>query len=151
MKFIRQSNISAIIFLLLLYGCAPLIGSHSQTAYENATSLKAEAIAILGKANTSYSENKESVETIELKIEKAYEFVKGIPNNQISTKQWEILKDPNGLLMGKFFKRWRARKTLSKPIIEQYKRLAAEAFDEIICLEANKKSATDCSQEGGSN
>jgi len=141
----------ALFMLLALAGCSALIGPHSPTAYENATSLKAEVLVTLGKANTPYSDNEAEVEEIKLKAEKAYEYVKGVPKNQLSTKQWGILKDPNGDLLGKFFKRWKERSTLSDTLIEEYKKLASDAFDEIICLEANKKEATECIAEGESN
>lgn len=137
--------------ILALTGCSALIGPHSPTAYENATSLKAEVLVTLEKANTPYSDNEAEVEGIKLKAEKAYEYVKGVPKNQLSTKQWEILKDPNGDLLGKFFKRWKERSTLSDALIKEYKKLASDAFDEIICLEANKKEATECIAKGDSN
>lgn len=135
----------AIIFVFLLYGCTPLIGPHSPAAYENATSLKAEVLSILGKANTPYADNKEKIEAIQLQAEKSYEYVKGVPGSNLSAKQWEILKDPEGDLLGKFFKRWKERTTLSDILIKEYKSLASDAFDEIICLEANKKQKTECS------
>lgn len=149
MQICIRSKKYTIFLLLLLYGCSSLIGPYSPTAYENATSLKAEVLATLGKANTPFADNKDEVESIKLKAEKAYEYVKGVPKNQLSTKQWEILKDPNGDLLGKFFKRWKERSTLSETLIKKYKGLASDAFDEIICLEANKKEKTECAILGG--
>lgn len=148
---IQVYRIKFYALLMLLAGCSALIGPHSPTAYENATSLKAEVLVTLGKANTPYSDNETEIEKIKLKAEKAYEYVKGVPTNQLSAKQWEILKDPNGDLLGKFFKRWEERSSLSDILIEEYKKLASDAFDEIICLEANKKKATECIAEGNSN
>lgn len=151
MHRLYHQKIYSIFLLLLLCGCTPLIGPYSPTAYENATSLKAEVLAILSKANTPYSENIKEIEDIQLKAEKAYEYVKGVPKNQISAKQWEILKNPDGDLLGKFFKRWKERSTLSDTLIKEYKDLASAAFDEIICLEANKKEKNECVAEGGGN
>ena len=145
------SNLYTILLFLLLLGCTPLIGPYSPKAYENATSLKAEVLVILSKANTPYAESKTKIEDIMLKADMAYEFVKGVPGNQISAKQWEILKDPKGDLLGKFFRRWKERNTLSKVIIEEYKQLASDAFDQIICLEANKKDETECLVDGGNS
>lgn len=146
-----RTKIYALLMLLALTGCSALIGPYSPTAYENATSLKAEVLVTLGKANTPYSDNEAEIEEIKLKAEQAYEYVKGVPENQLSTKQWEILKDPNGDLLGKFLKRWKERSTLSDILIEDYQKLATDAFDEIICLEANKKEATECMADGVSN
>ena len=146
-----RMKLYALFMLLALAGCNALIGPHSPTAYENATSLKAEVLLALGKANTPYSDNETEINEIKLKAEQAYEYVKGVPNNQLSAKQWEILKNPNGNLLGKFFKRWEERSTLSEPLIEEYKKLASDAFDQIICLEANKKETTECITNGDSN
>lgn len=140
-----------LLMLFALAGCSALIGPHSPTAYENATSLKAQVLVTLSKAKTPYADNETEVEKIKLDAEKAYEYVKGVPKNQLSTQQWVILKDPNGDLLGKFFKRWKERSTLSVILIEEYKKLASDAFDEIICLEANKKKATDCITKRGAN
>lgn len=141
----------SVFFFLVLFGCTPLIGPHSPTAYENATSLKAEVLLVLSKANTPYDDNESEIEAIQLNAEKAYEYVRGVPKNQFSAKQWEILKDPDGDLLGKFFKRWKERTTLTDTLIEEYKGLASDAFDEIICLEANKKEKTECAIGGGND
>ena len=143
---IRKGSI--VFLMLLLCSCSSLIGPFSPIAYQNATSLKAEVLTLLNKADTPYIGNQVKIEAAQLKAEQAYEFVKGVPKSQLSTKQWEILKDPDGDLLGKFFKRWKERSTLSKVIIVEYKRLASDAFDEIICLEANKKEATECLIKG---
>lgn len=145
------AKLYAVFLLLLLYGCTPLIGPHSPAAYENATSLKAEVLTVLSKANTPYVDNEAAIDAIKLKAEMAYEFVKGVPGSQLSARQWEILKDPEGDLVGQFFKRWQERGTLSNILIQEYKALAADAFDEIICLEANKKEATACISVGDSS
>lgn len=144
---LRCCTLLALVVFLL--GCPPLIGPYSPTAYENATSLKAEVVAILDRADTPFAENEASIDAVRLKIEQAYEYVRGVPNNQLSAKQWAILKDPDGDLLGKFFKRWEERGSLSAVLKEEYKKLAAEAFDEIICLEANKKKQSECVSAGG--
>jgi hypothetical protein len=82
-------------------------------------------------------------------MDKAYEFVKGIPSNSISAKQWNILKKPEGDLLGKYILRWKENTTLTLTYINEFKGLIADAFDEIICLEANKKEATKCNEKGG--
>ncbi len=146
MNRVKQFNFLSLLLVLLIVGCTPLIGSHSPTAYENATSLKAEVLGLMDKAQEPYDEHKDEVESVFLKANQSYEFVKGIPSNKISEKQWEILKDKNGALMGAFFSRWKKSK-LSAPFIEQFKGQISDAFDEIICLEANKKDATDCTIE----
>jgi hypothetical protein len=127
--------------LTLLAACAPLIGPFSPTAYQNATSLKAETLALMDKATEPYPEHKSEVDRLFVEVGKAHEFVKGIQSNSISEGQWEILIRPKGDLMGKYFSRWQQDRTLRPAFIGEMKSIVADAFDEIICLEANKKGA----------
>ena len=138
-----------LILLFIMAACTPLIGPYSPTAYQNATSLKASTLALMDKAVQPYPNHEKEVEALMVEIDKAYEFVNGIPSNSISAKQWQILKKADGDLLGKFFLRWKERGVLSQVVIDEFKGLVADAFDEIICLEANKKEATKCSAKGG--
>jgi hypothetical protein len=130
--------------LLLLVSCAPLIGPYSPTAYKNATGLKAETLALMDKATSPYSDNEGRIEALMVEIDKAYEYVHGIPSNGLSARQWEILKKSDGALLGRFFRRWRSQGILKQAYISEFKGMISDAFDEIICLEANKKAANQC-------
>jgi hypothetical protein len=141
--------ITEIIFLLILTSCTPLIGPHSPMAYQNATSLKASTLALMDKATEPYSNHMKDIESLMLEVDKAYEFVNGIPSNNISGKQWYILKKPDGNLLGKFFLRWKEKNTLSRPYIDEFKKLISDAYDEIICLEANKLKPSKCHESRG--
>ena len=129
---------------LCLAACVPLIGPYSPAAYKNATSLKAETLALMDKAIEPYSKYEQKVDSLMVEISKAYEYVHGIPSDNLSAGQWEILKDPAGALLGKFFSRWKSKGTLSRVYIHEFEGIISDAFDEIICLEANKKSAKIC-------
>lgn len=136
-----------LVFVLCLSSCSSFIAPYDLQAYENATSLKAEVLITLDKATTSYQKNQSKVESIQLKAQQAYEYAKGIPKNSLSAKQWQILNDPQGDLLGKVFKRWQERDVLSQVLIDEYKIILAKAFDEIICLEINKDKPTECFQQ----
>ena len=108
----------------------------------------------MDKAEEPYSTHQKEIESVSLEIDKAYEFVNGVPSNSISAKQWLLLKDPDGDLLGRFFSRWKQAETKKPPsltpdFIKEFKGQVSDAFDEIICLEANKKEATQCSKKGG--
>jgi len=149
MRELSHSKSCAATLFFLVVGCAPLIGPYSPTAYQNATSLKATTLALMDKAKEPYASHQKDVESLWVEVDKAYEFVNGIPSNSISAKQWQILKKPDGDLLGKFAVRWKERSTLSQAFIDEFKGLVGAAFDEIICLEANKKEATKCTEKGG--
>jgi len=146
----RYKFIAFLVYFSWLSACAPLIGPYSPVAYQNATSLKAETLALMDKASEPYDTRKAEVEKLFIEVNKAHEFVKGVPSNSISAKQWEILIKPDGDLMGKFFSRWATSesKGLSKPYTDEFKKIISDAFDEIICLEANKKEAKQCNVTG---
>lgn len=138
-----------IVAILFVAGCTPLIGAYSPTAYENATSLKPETLALMDKAKEAYSDHKTDVENLDVELNKAYEYVRGLPRNSISAKQWDILISKDGDILGKFFSRWEKDGQLSKIYIQEFKSIVSDAFDEIICLEANKEKATGCSDGEG--
>jgi hypothetical protein len=98
----------------------------------------------MSKANEPYATHQKEVEALLLDIDKAYEFVNGIPSNSLSAKQWDILRKPDGALIGKFVLRWQEKGTLSPVYISEMKGQIADAYDQIICLEANKKESTKC-------
>lgn len=129
--------------LFLFDGCAPLISSFDQVAYEKATSLKVEALALMDKASESYSEHQKNANEVLLEAEKAYEYAKGQPKNEISAKQWEKLIDPQKNLLGGFLKRWKEKGNLSEAFIREAKGLITEAFDLIIGLESGKIKPSD--------
>jgi len=130
--------------IFLLQGCDTLIGPYSPTAYKYATSLKVETLALMSKATNSFSKHKNDVEKLTVELSKAHEFVKGVSSNSISSKQWEILIKPDGKLLGKFWFKWKQKTKLSKGFVSEFKKIVADSFDQIICLEVNKEKATDC-------
>ena len=93
----------------------------------------------MDKAKEAYAEHQIAVETLVVELKKAHEYVKGVPSNSISAKQWEILIKEDGDLFGKFVKRWEERSTLSDVFITEFKGQISDAFDEIIYLESKKK------------
>ncbi len=145
---IPDKNRFAVLLLLILFigACTPLIGAYSPTAYTNATSLKVETLALMDKATEPYSQHQDKVEKLVIELNKAYEYVNGLPRNSISAQQWKILIDTSseGKLIGKFFKRWKEAGTKNQTFINDFKSTVSDAFDEIICLEVNKKEATAC-------
>lgn len=129
----------SLIFLLVinLSSCAS-ISFFNETAYEQATSLKVEALLLMDKATEPFDNHLKEVESLAAGVDKAYEFAKGRPKNEISAKQWEILKDPGRNLLGGFLKRWKEESTLSRAFVSEAKLLVGDAFDTIIGLESGK-------------
>ena len=130
--------------LLLAASCAPLIAGYSLEAYKNATSLKAETLAMMAEADEPYSQHADSVEDLKVKLAAAEEFVAGMANNSLSAQQWAIMNDPAGGLVGEYWVVWEQQTTISAAARDAQIGQVREAFDEIICLEANKEKDTAC-------
>jgi hypothetical protein len=129
--------------VLFMAGCAPLISEYSLDAYKNATSLKAETLALIDKAGEKYASHKDEAEALTTKINAAYEFAAGLSDNSQSAQQWQLLRNPDGGLYGGFIRIWKAGPL--PPVFRDDKKIQiGRAFDEIICLEINKKETQRC-------
>lgn len=140
---IRPRRAPRLLALLLLAGalaCAS-IAPFSQVAYEQATSLKAEALLVMGRATEPYARHEAEVAGLTLRMEQAYEYARGRPKNDEATRQWALMKDPQRNLLGGFLRRWQERGTLSPVFIQEAQRVVGDAFDQISGLESGKKPA----------
>lgn len=120
MKTIKWKQPYYIFLSIILFSCYTgcfLISPYSETAYQQATSLKAEAAALMDKATESYNMHKAKIEEFQMKLDQAYEYAKGRHKNELSTHQWEILKDPDRHLLGGFISRWKNEDKLGKTFI----------------------------------
>ncbi|MBT8378055.1 MAG: hypothetical protein KJN64_02355 [Ignavibacteria bacterium] len=133
---VRNSIMSLLISVLLL-SCGS-ISEFSADAYKQAVELKVISLDLMSVATKPYSDFEADVDMLKLELRKAYEFAKGRPDNEISTKQWEILIDEERNLLGGFLKRWRDEDTLSAMFVTEAQMLVSDAFDAIIGLESGK-------------
>lgn len=131
------SSIITLTLSLTLWSCTS-ISVFSPEAYKQAIDLKVESVNLMSNATMPYAEFVEDVAYFETKLTKAYEFSKGRPDNEISTRQWEILINPDGNLLGGFLKRWEEEETLSQMFVTEMQMLVSDAFDTIIGLESGK-------------
>ena len=143
---IKRNQITAlhlfIISTILLTACSS-ISVYSPEAYKQAVDLKIESLNLMSSATRPFSDYEEDVSFLKTELSKAYEFAKGRPNNEISTKQWEILIDENRNLLGGFLKRWENDETLSEMFVTEAQKLVSDAFDTIIGLESGKISPSE--------
>ena len=127
-----------ILVISTLAACSSLIAAYSQTAYEQATSIKAESLVLMNKATEPYTQHAQEVAALMLSVDKAYEYAKGRPKNEISTEQWARIRDPDRNLLGGFVKRWKEQGQLSPVFVREAGAQIAVAFDQIIELESGK-------------
>lgn len=129
---------------ILILGCSPLISQFDATAYRDATSLKVDSLVIMSEATDSYRLHSQEVNLLEIKLDKAYEYTKGIPHNEITAQMWQKMIAPDQGLLGEFLHRWKEKGSFSAFYVREEKKMIEHAFDDIICLEANKRKISDC-------
>jgi len=132
-----QLLLSALPLSLTIWSCAS-ISVFSPEAYKQAVELKVESLELMSFATMPYVDYEEEVINLNTELDKAFEFSKGRPDNEISTEQWRILIDEEGNLLGGFLKRWETEGSLSEMFVSEMQILVSDAFDTIIGLESGK-------------
>jgi hypothetical protein len=131
-----------LLWVVLFLSACTTISPFNQKAYEQATSLKVDSLALMDKAKTDpYSAQKSSIDALKLNVEKAYEYVKGLPKNDVTTRQWEIIKDPKSNSLYGFLSLWEKDKDLTarQTFVDEAKGEVSKHFDQIISLESGKQ------------
>ncbi len=126
----------SFLSILLLTSACTVMPKFDRLAYDKAVSLKVDSLALMDNAIESYATYENEATELTLRLEKAYEYAKGKPQNKIITKQWLIIKDPERHQIGGYLNRWKEKGTLSKIFIEESKKTIAEGFDQVIGLES---------------
>jgi hypothetical protein len=136
--------INVLVFALSA-GCVPLAG-YDQQAYENATTLKAETLALMDKSRekNSFSANEAKVDNLVVSLNAAYEYANGVEHNNEAAKNWsDLIGDEEQMILA-WVGVWRDCGNVSDDFWESTREQVAEGFDTIICLEANKRQLTAC-------
>ncbi|HSG97452.1 MAG TPA: hypothetical protein VLA11_05635 [Woeseiaceae bacterium] len=136
----------AIILLSALACACVSLPGYDQTAYENATSLKARTLALVEKSgeDNSYAKNEDAIDDLQVSLNAAFEYANGVEHNNESAKNWRNLIGDEGSLVNGWLATWRQQKNITQAGVTENSILIGEAFDTIICLEANKRRMTSC-------
>ena len=145
-KYLKILYPFVFLFILNFQYCTP-VSTFSETAYTQAVRLKVESLRLMNKAIDGYSNHSGEVDSLKQKLEFAYEFAKGRPNNEFSTKQWEIMISPDRNLIGGFLRIWKEVLILSPIFVNEAKGVIGDAFDQIIGLESGKLKPSDIHED----
>ncbi len=126
-----------LLNFLIFQSCTP-IPSYSENAYTQAVRLKLESLDLMNKATEGYSGHANEVDSLKRELRFAYEYSKGRPGNEKTTKQWEIMINPDRNLIGGFLRIWKEDLILSPVFVSEAQGVIGEAFDTIIGLESGK-------------
>ena len=139
---ISRTYISIYLFSLIIspiiIGCSPLIAKFDNVAYQQTISIKVDALALLDKAGTPYKDNETAINALMSQAKKAQEYAKGIPKNNLTTEQWDIMLSPKHNLLGGVIEKWKKESKLNKSFINNVKVQIEQGFNNIIDLELGK-------------
>src|SRR5512143_2882192 len=88
---VRRICLAFGLMILVICSCGSSIALFDQHAYENATLLKTETLALMSLAGDPYPTHAEEIQALVLKIAAAHEYAAGIPHNHLSAEQWRVL------------------------------------------------------------
>jgi len=137
----KSQSVRKLLLLLPLVaflGCPP-VPLYNQQAYDKAVSLKVDALNLMDMATTPYDSCQAQIQAIKTEYSKAYEYSKGLPDNEESIKQYEVIGDPNGGSLMGFIERWKSQGKLGKTFVDNVKGVFSDQMDQIIGLEGGKK------------
>jgi hypothetical protein len=136
-----------VLFTLLGFqSCTPL-PIYSETAYAHAVKLKLESLDLMSNATESYSKHSGEADSLKKELRFAYEYAKGMPDNDVTAKQWEIMINPDRNLIGGFLRIWKEDLILSPVFVDEARGVIGEAFDKIIGLESGKIKPSQIEEE----
>ena len=144
LSHIRQWT-SAMLIAALLFSCSHYMSTYDQFAYTQTTSLKVDVLNLIDESTEPYSSHAKDVDNVVTNLRKAMEYEKHRPKNDITLKMWNKMLDSTAQkgVIGSYLASWKKNGTKSQALIDEYKPLAAEGFDLISELEAQKIQASD--------
>ena len=142
-SFAGAGVLLAIAFVLA--ACQTMrIAPADPAALQAAAELKVETLALMAKAGEPFAQHRAEVEAVTGKMNTAYELAAATPNNELVTREWAVMRDPERDLYGGFVKRWETSGKIGRAFREEASAQVSEGFDYIICLEQAKRSGTEC-------
>jgi len=142
-SFAGAGLLLAIAFVLA--ACQTMrIAPADPAALQAAAGLKVETLALMAKAGEPFAQHRAEVEAVTGKMNTAYELAAATPNNELVTREWAVMRDPERDLYGGFVKRWEISGKIGRAFREEASEQISEGFDYIICLEQAKRSGADC-------
>jgi hypothetical protein len=136
----KSVKLKLIGFILLTFitACSPLMSNFDQVSYQQVTSLKVDALSVMDEAVTDYAAHSAEVKDLQLKVDKAIEYDKHRPHNEITNEMWALLNDPQKNLLGGFLVKWQHDGKCSAVYITEKKKQISFSFDQIAELESKK-------------
>lgn len=140
----RSRAYRSAVALAAFAACTPISADYSETAYRNATEIKAESLALLRRSDEPYAAHEGAVDALMLRADQAYEYARGLPRNEEIAESWGLIRDPGSGLLAIHFGNWERAGTLRPAFRDEAVDQLSAGFDQIICREAYKREPGDC-------
>ena len=138
MRIAKRQVVSVCAFVALFVGGCVSTARFDQRAYETTIDLKVDSLVLVEKSIEPYTYHVAETESIVVRVRKAYEYAKGIPDNGTTVEQWALVADPNGGGIVGYLHDWKEAGAFSEFEVEESLAMIAKQFDAIIELEAAK-------------
>ena len=136
-RIICRTRASHVAIALIVSACA--VSAFSQQALDFGVEIKAEALALMDEATNDFASHTGAVSQLRQRMDAALTLASGRSDNEESTRQWELMTDSSGNLLGGFLSSWEQRGTLSRSSIDEKKIQVSRGFDLIIETEDARK------------
>ncbi len=142
---LAKLTVLVVLIFFLLPGCNHYISPYDQFAYSQTTALKVDVLTLIDESTDTYLSHEDEVNEVVSKMRKAIEYEKHRPKNDITIRMWNKLLDSTAQkgIVGSYLASWKRTGTKSTALINEFKPLAAEGFDLIAELEAQKIQSTN--------
>jgi hypothetical protein len=144
LRLTRTASVLMCVVWLAACGTGLFGPEFDPQAYTTATTLKAETMLLLAKSNEAYAKHKDEAEQLTIKVNAAYEYVRGKGNDPLATQEWDAMRNPDGGLYGGYLATWQKKGAISAAARDEALPTISAAYDKIICLEANRRASTPC-------
>lgn len=104
-------------------------------------------LALMAVSGEPYARHSAEVEALNAEIQAAYEAAATTGRNEQVTRQWELMRDPQGDLYAGLVRRWRTAGTVSAETRDRMIPEVSRSFDYLMCLQLAMKSGGLCVAE----
>ncbi|HEY6901959.1 MAG TPA: hypothetical protein VI233_14985 [Puia sp.] len=136
-----QKRLSVLLIAVTAAASCATISRFDQYAYTQTTSLKVDALSLMGSAADSFPLHAAEAAQVQTTMNKLVEYEKNRPKNGITEKMWSLMSDSTGHLYAGFMTRWEKEGKLDTAFIRISKDLVGQSFDQISQLESGKIKA----------
>ncbi len=120
----------------LLSGCAP---RYSPYVYDETARLKKQSLALVDKAVEPYAKQEAKVEALKLDLSALVQQEQARKRNAAKVKQWQLLLNEQGHLLGGFLVKWQKDTVLNEVFVRLAESQIEQAFEVIQATEKDRR------------